>query len=338
MIPKKVVSFGEVMMRLSSPSYKKLEQSQSLDICFGGSEMNVSASLKRLGIDASHVTVFPDNTLGLMAKNYLYNLQLDTTHIKMAGSRIGLYFIEKGASMRASEIVYDRDFSAFQNLNPKWFDWEKILKRAGWFHWSGITASLSQNAAQCCLDAVKTAQKLGIRVSSDIYYRSGQWNYGKKPQDILPTLAEYSNILLANADNMKELLGISVSDNTENDFVEASQQTLKQYPNIKKVINTHRKQISSHHNSISAMAFDGNHLSESIEMDIPFIVDRVGGGDAFLAGFIYGQLMDFDDQKSINYGIAASAFKHTIEGDINLATKKDIELLLSGDTTGRLRR
>ena len=335
MIPKKFVSFGEVMMRLSSPNFHKLEQSQSLDLCFGGSEMNVAASLARLGIDSSHVSVFPNNTIGKMAKTYLKSLDLDTKEIKLKGDRIGLYFYEKGASMRPSQIVYDRNYSAFQQLNPSWFDWKQILKRADWFHWSGISPSLSQNVATCCLDAVKTAQSMGIPVSADIFYRSGQWNYGKKPQDILPELTENSNIVLANAQNMEELLGIKTK---EGDFIEASQETMACYKNIQKVVNTNRISLSSHHNKISAELFDGQNLHKSSEIDIPFIIDRVGGGDAFLGGFIYSQLKKQSDLDSINFGIAASALKHTIEGDINLASLNEIENLSAGDFSGRLKR
>lgn len=337
MIPKKVVSFGEVMMRLSTPNYKKIHQSKAFEITFGGSEMNVTASLARFGIDAVHVTAFPDNAIGQKALSFLKELDLDTTFIKNSGDRIGLYFFEKGASMRPSQIVYDRDNSAFKNLNPTWFDWKKILKRADWFHWSGITASLSQNAADACLDAVTTARSMGIPVSADIFYRNGQWNYGKKPQEVLPELAANSTVLLANAQNMEELLGIKTS-NADNVFVDACQKTMLKYPSIKKVVDTNRVHISSHHNKISAMLFDGETLHNSNEMDIPFIVDRVGGGDAFLAGFIYGQLMSIGDLNSIDFGIAASALKHTIEGDINFATLEEIETLLKGDKSGRLKR
>lgn len=337
MIAKKVVSFGEVMLRLSSPNYNKLEQSKSFDIGFGGSEMNVVAALSRYGINACHVSVFPNNTIGNMANSYLKELEIDTSEIKMKGERFGLYFYEKGASMRPSQIVYDRNYSAFQQLNPAWFDWKKILKRADWFHWSGITPSLSKNAAVACLEAVKTAQSMGIPVSADVFYRRGQWNYGKQPQDILPELVANSTILLANAQNMEDILGIK-TEKTSNTFVDASKKTMQKYKSIKKVVNTNRENISSHHNKISAELFDGENLQLSKQIDIPFIVDRVGGGDAFLGGFIYAQLQKMMDLDSLDFGIAASALKHTINGDINLASLAEIENVMSGDFSGRLNR
>lgn len=174
MNPKKVVSFGETMMRLSTPSYKKIHQSTSFEINFGGSEMNVTASLANFGLEGIHVTVFPDNDIGLKALSCLKELGLETSFVKISGDRIGIYFFEKGASMRSSKIVYDRGNSAFQNLDPSCFDWKKILQDADWFHWSGITASLSHNAADACLQAVTTARSMGITVSADIFYRSGQ--------------------------------------------------------------------------------------------------------------------------------------------------------------------
>ncbi|WP_304231760.1 sugar kinase [Jiulongibacter sediminis] len=334
---KRVVSFGEVMLRFSAPDYQKIEQAEQFDLSYGGSEMNVSASLARFGIDACHVTVFPKNLIGEKAANYLKQLNLDTRYVVEKGQRMGLYYIEKGASMRASQIVYDRENSAFQNLDPAWFDWEEILNETDWFHWSGITAALSQSAATACLDAVKTAQKLGITVSSDIYYRSDQWKYGKKPQDVLPELASYSNVLLANEANMHELLGAPLSSGHKS-FERTSHDTMKMYQRINKVVNTNRVQISSHHNKISSMLYDGEKLLTSQENDITYIVDRVGGGDAFLGGFIYGQLIYEDDLKSICFGTAASALKHTIPGDINLAGIEEIENVMLGDSSGRIKR
>lgn len=334
---KKVVTFGEVMMRLSSPNYQKIEQVNSLEVSFGGSEMNVAASLRNFGLEAKHVSVFPKNRLGKKAIAYMRLLDLDTSGITLCGDRMGLYFFEKGASMRASQIIYDRKDSAFQNLDPTWFNWEEILKDAKWFHWSGITAALSQNAATACLEAVKVAHKMGITVSSDIYYRQDQWKYGKTPQEILPEIASYSTILLANELNMRDILGVQYADG-DNSFIEASENTMELMPNIKKVVDTKRKQYSSHHNVISSKLFNGKKLIKSQKQDITFIVDRIGAGDAFLGGFIYGQIVLQNDQDSINFGTAASALKHTIEGDFNLASIEEIENLVSGDISGRIKR
>lgn len=334
---KKVICFGEVMLRLSTIDYQKIEQAEVFQQTFGGSEMNVAASLIRYGIDARHVTVFPDNIIGIKALRYIESLGIDSQFIKLHGDRLGLYYLEKGASMRASQIVYDRENSAFANLDPDWFDWEEILKDADWFHWSGITAAISRNTAQACLDAVKAAQRLGLTVSSDIYYRTGQWKFGKSPQEVLPELASYSNLLLANTDNMEKLLGVKVSKGADS-FEKTCMNTMEKFGNIKKVVCTHREQFSSHHNKISATLFDGTKTMKSTVIDITYIVDRVGGGDAFIGGLIYGQLTYCDDQKSIEFGTASSALKHTIQGDINRVDIIEVENLMNGDTSGRIKR
>lgn len=334
---KKVVTFGEVMMRLSAPGYQKLVQTGHMEVRFGGSEMNVAASLANLGMVAKHVTVLPDNQLGKKAKSFIRKLDINTQNVIISGDRMGLYFLEKGASMRSSQILYDRESSAFEKLDPNWFDWAEILSGADWFHWSGITAALSSSAAKACLDAVKMANKLNIPISSDIYFRQGQWKYGKLPTEVLPEIASYSTVLLANELNMRDLLGVEFNEETET-FEDACRKTIQKYPNIKKIVDTDRQSFSSHHNKISSKLFDGEHLYQSVTQEITFIIDRVGGGDAFLGGFIYGQLNLDSDLDSLNFGTAASALKHTIEGDFNLAGIEEIENLVSGDTSGRIKR
>jgi 2-dehydro-3-deoxygluconokinase len=333
----KIVTFGEILLRLSAPNYQKIEQAQSFEATFGGTEMNVAASLAKFGFEARHVGVFPDNLVGQKAKAFVRQLGIDDSKVILDGKRIGLFFQEKGAVMRASQIVYDRADSAFANLNPDWFDWEEILKGADWFHWCGITPALSKEAAQACLAAVKTAQKLGITVSSDIYYRSNLWNYGKTPQDILPELASYSNIILASRKNIEEIFGIK-SVEEKGRFQEAGRKLMEAYPSVKKVIDTERIQISASHNRMNARMWNGEEYLKTGNQDITHIIDRIGSGDAFLAGFIYGQVMFKDDFKSLEYGNAASALKHTIEGDQNLVGIAEVEALVAGDASGRLRR
>lgn len=333
----KIVTFGEVLLRLSTPNYQKFEQAQSFDATFGGTEMNVTAGLVKLGFEGVHVTVFPDNSIGRKATAFLRQLGLNTEFIVEKGKRMGLFFFEKGAVMRASQIVYDRTDSAFANLDPSWFDWEQILKGADWFHWCGITPALSAGAAQACLDAVKTAQKMGITVSSDIYYRSNLWNYGKTPQDILPELASYSNIILASRKNIEEIFGL-VSDTQTGKFAATCQLLMEKYPNIQKVVDTDRIQISASHNQINAKMYNGTEQIKTDYQDITHIVDRIGTGDAFLAGFIYGQLVHKDDLKSLQYGVASNAIKHTIEGDQNLVSATELDAIVAGDKSGRLKR
>lgn len=333
----KIVTFGEVLLRLSTPNFQKIEQATSFNATFGGTEMNVGASLVKLGFDATHVTAFPNNLMGQKAKAFLRFLGVNTSHVVLDGDRIGTFFLETGAVMRASQIVYDRADSAFANLNPDLFDWEKILEGADWFHWCGITPAISEGAAKACLDAVKTAKKLGITVSSDIYYRSNLWKYGKTPQDILPELASYSDIILASRKNIEEIFGLKVTVD-KGKFVEACKMLMENYPNVKKVIDTERIQVSASHNQYAAKMWNGEELIETDYQDITHIVDRIGTGDAFLGGFIYGQLILKDDLQSLRFGTAASALKHTIEGDQNLVTVAEIEAVMSGDKSGRLRR
>jgi 2-dehydro-3-deoxygluconokinase len=333
----KIVTLGEVLMRLSTPNFQKIEQTQSFDATFGGTEMNVGAGLVKLGFEATHITTFPDNLIGQKAKAFLRFLGIKDDYAYLDGERIGLFFLEKGSVMRASQIVYDRANSAFANVNPALFDWEKILDGADWLHWCGITPALSAGAAQLCLDAVKTAQKMGITVSSDIYYRSNLWKYGKTPQEILPELAAYSDIILASRKNIEEIFSIqTISEKGK--FLEAAQLLMEKYPNIKKIFDTDRIQISASHNQINAKMWNGKELLQTDYQNITHIVDRIGTGDAFLAGFIYGQLVYKDDLKSLQFGVASGALKHTIEGDQNLVTVAEIESVMSGDKSGRLKR
>ncbi len=333
----KIVTFGEVLMRLSAPSYQKIEQAHSFEVTFGGTEMNVAASLARFGFEAVHVGVFGDNLVGQKARAFIRQLGISDKYIRLEGKRTGLFFQEKGAVMRASQIVYDRADSAFAHLDPSWFDWDEILEGADWFHWCGITPALSQGAATACLEAVITARKKGITVSSDIYYRSNLWNYGKTPQEVLPELASHSDIILASRKNLEEIFGIKTTEE-KGKFQEASRKLTEIYPAVRKVIDTERIQVSASHNRMNARMWNGREYLKTGNQDITHIVDRIGTGDAFLAGFIYGQVVLGNDLLSLEYGNAASALKHTIEGDQNLAGLAEVEALVAGDASGRLRR
>jgi 2-dehydro-3-deoxygluconokinase len=333
----KIVTFGEVLLRLSTPNFQKIEQATSFNATFGGTEMNVGASLVKFGFEAAHVTTFPNNMMGQKAKAFLRQLDVDTSHVVLEGERVGVFFLETGAVMRASQIVYDRADSSFANINPELFNWDTILAGADWFHWCGITPAISEGAAKACLDAVKTAKKLGITVSSDIYYRSNLWKYGKTPQDILPELASYSDIILASRKNIEEIFGLKTTVE-KGKFVEACKLLMENYPTVKKVIDTERIQVSASHNQYSAKMWNGEELLETDFQDITHIVDRIGTGDAFLGGFIYGQVVLKDDFQSLQFGTAAAALKHTIEGDQNLVTVPEVEAVMGGDKSGRLRR
>jgi 2-dehydro-3-deoxygluconokinase len=334
----KIITFGEVLLRLSTPGFQKIQQAVSFEATFGGTEMNVGAGLAQWGYEAAHVGVFPDNLVGKKAKAHIRTLGISDEYVKLEGQRMGLFFLETGAVSRASQIVYDRADSAFANLDPDWFDWEQILKGADWFHWCGITPAISQGAAAACLNAVKMAKKLGITVSSDIYYRSNLWNYNKTPQEILPELAKYSDVILASRKNLEEIFGIAPSEIEKGKFQDTAAKFMKAYPNVKKVVDTDREQISASHNMLGSKIWNGKEYIKTDAYDVTHIVDRIGTGDAFLAGFIHGQLSGANDLKSLQYGNASSALKHTIPGDQNLVNLDELENLVAGDTSGRLKR
>jgi 2-dehydro-3-deoxygluconokinase len=332
----KVVTFGEVMMRLTAPGFQKLEQATQLNITFGGSEANVAASLALLGIPSAHVTAFPDNAFGQAALQTLRKYGVDVSFIRMDGERMGLYFVETGAVSRPSKIVYDRYRSAFAEIKENSFDWDEILKEAEWFHWSGITPALSASCARECLNAVKAARKKGIFISGDVYFRSNLWKYGKTPQEILPELVSHCDLIIANEHNMQDLFGIEWKE--KETFDQVAQKMMKVYPSLKKIVDTSRISVSASHNKINARLWNGKELLETAYHDITHIVDRIGGGDAFIAGLIYGWMKFKSDLKALEFGMAASALKHTIEGDVNLSTAEEITNVMQGDTSGRIKR
>lgn len=334
---KKVITFGEVMMRLTTPSFARFAQATSLNINFGGGEANVASSLALLGIPSSHVTQFPDNDLGRAAAATYLKFGVGTEYMLFGGERLGIYYVEQGAAMRASKVVYDRFNSAFANLVPSDFDWHNILKDAQWFHFTGITPAISASAAQACLEAVKVAHSLGIRVSADVGYRKNLWQWGKKPHEVMPELIAYCDIIVCSKGDASDMFGIEPNDE-KGSFKSICQQLQTRFPKIKKILNTKRGQLSASHNTLSGQCWNGTEMLKTSTIDIPNIVDRIGGGDAFLAGFIYGELIYQDTQKALEFGVAASALKHTIEGDFNLVTVSEIEMVMKGDVSGKLKR
>ncbi|TLV00239.1 sugar kinase [Dyadobacter luticola] len=328
-----IVSFGEVLMRLSTPGFSRFEQARQFNVTYAGGEANVSAALSYWGHHAAHVTRFPDSPIGRAATQYLDFIGLDTSHIVYGGNRIAVYFLETGVAMRGSQIVYDRANSALAEMQPEDVNWEEILKDAKWFHWAGITPALSQGAADTLLAGVKAAKKLGVTVSGDIFYRPNLWKYGKKPTEILPEITANTDIVIANGENIKEIFDID-----GNDFVESCVNLQKAYPGVKMVVDTKRTSISASHNLLRAYLWNGKELLETGDIEINPIIDRVGGGDAFIAGLIHG-LITFDDQlKALEFGVAASALKHTIEGDALISTVAEVEAIRKGETSGRIKR
>jgi 2-dehydro-3-deoxygluconokinase len=330
---KNVVTFGEIMLRLTTPGNQRFTQSSRFDITYGGAEANVAVSLANFGTASTHVTRFPDNDLGTAATQSLQKCGVGTQHILYGKERMGIYFLENGSMQRASRILYDRFDSAFSHIKKGDVNWNEILKDASWFHYTGITPAISQGAADVCLEALQAANKLKVPVSGDINYRRNLWQYGKSARDIMPALIELTQVMIAGITDLENCLGISGKT-----FQEAAEQTIKKYPGIQKITTTERESVSSSHNKIGAVLSDGKKMFHSKVYDLTHIVDRVGSGDAFMAGLIYGFLSKKDEQEALEFATAACAWKHSIEGDVNLASVSDIEALVKGENVGKLLR
>lgn len=328
-----IVTFGEVLMRLSTPGFARFEQARQFNITYAGGEANVATALSYWGHHTAHVTRFPDTPIGKAAAQYLQYHGVDISSIRFGGDRIAVYFLETGAALRPSQIVYDRYNSSFANQDPAEIDWDVILKDAKWFHWAGITPALSQAAADALLRGIQTARKYGLTVSGDIFYRANLWKYGKRPSEILPALTEGTDIVIANKENIQEIFGIG-----GNDFIESCVNLQKTFPQVSKVVDTKRTSLSATHNLLRAFLWNGTALLETSDIEINPIIDRVGGGDAFIAGLIHGLITFNDEQKALEFGVAASALKHTIEGDALISTLAEVEAIQMGETSGRIKR
>lgn len=329
---KKVLTIGDVMMRLSTPGNERFLQANSYNVVFGGAEANVAVSLAQWDIDAYHMTVFPEHDLGMAAMRYLRQVGVKTDHIFFGPGRLGLYFLENGAMQRPSKIIYDRFDSAFANFEGKGLDWNTILEGVDCFHWTGITPALSQNAADMLLEALKAAKNLGVLVSGDINYRRNLWQYGKGPLDIMPKLIRYTDLIVAGLTDFENCMDI-----TEPDYEDACRQAMKDFPQLKYITTTDRNNISASHNQLQGWLWNGKEILKSKNYDMTHIVDRIGGGDAYMAGLIYG-LLHFPDQTALEFATAASVLKHSIVGDANLVTKEEVLDLMKGENVGRLLR
>lgn len=330
---KKVVTFGEIMMRLSTPGFARFTQAHTFDVVYGGSEANVAVSLAHFGVPTVHVTRFPEHDLGQAATAALRQHGVDTRHIIYGPERMGLYFLENGAAHRASRILYDRFDSAFAHIEPGMIDWETVFQDAGWFHWTGITAAISQGAADACAEALQVARQMGVTISGDINYRRNLWQYGKRAQDVMPALIALCDYVVAGITDFENCLGLSAD--TFEATVQAAQ---RRCPSIKKVATTTRESISSSHNTLSGVLCDGRTLHTTPPYELVPMVDRIGAGDAFMAGLIYGWHTHKTDEATLAFATAACAWKHTIAGDVNVASVAEIEALVKGDQVGKLLR
>lgn len=333
---KKVVTFGEVLMRLSPQGNKKFIQSNSLEFYFGGTEVNVAISLANFGNEVKHISCISDDFVGNTAMGYLRNYNIDTSEISRSERPLGIYFLEVGAVMRPSSISYNRSHSAFSEVQPKMVDWNRALNDCNWMHWTGITPGLSLGAYQTLKEGLQMAIERGVTVSADPTYRRGLWKYGVDPKVALKELLQHSTIFIGGIDEMNEALGSNYGYDNE-DFIKASKELMKEFPNIVKVFDKIRNSINASWQKIKARMWNGSEFKETEFIEITHIVDRIGTGDAFAAGLIYG-LQKYDDFKAMEFGSAACALKHTFEGDINYATVEDVEHILQGNVSGRLIR
>lgn len=344
----KIVTFGEIMLRLATPDYLRFSQANLFTATFGGGEANVAVSLANYGLETEFVTRLPQNDIARACVMDLHKYGVGTENIVYGGERLGIYFLETGAVARASKVVYDRAHSAIADIQPGMINWEEVLKDARWFHWTGITPALSQGAADACQEAIRTANRLGVTVSCDLNYRKNLWKYGKKASEVMPALVEGCDIILGNEEDAEKVFGIKPEGfdvaNTQGEvnaaeFQSVCTQLTSRFPRAKKVIITLRGSINANHNTWSGVLYDGNTLYQAPAYNITHIVDRVGGGDSFMGGLIYG-LVSYpgDDQKALNFAVAASCLKHTIYGDFNQVTVEEVEKLMSGDASGRVSR
>ena len=343
-----VITFGEIMLRLSTPGYLRFGQARQFDATFGGGEANVAVSLANYGVDAKFITRLPENDIAKACIKDLRSYGVDTSGIVFGGDRVGIYFLETGAVARPSKVVYDRANSSIATIQPGMIDWKKVFAGADWFHWTGITPALSQGAADVCLEAIKAANALGVTVSCDLNYRKNLWKYGKKAGEIMPALVEGCDIILGNEEDADKVFGIKPEGFEvtatggaidQQRFQSVGEQLMKRFPRARKVIITLRGSINANHNTWGGVLWDGKTLYQSPRYDITHIVDRVGGGDSFMGGLIYGLLTyTGDDQKALNFAVAASCLKHTIFGDYNQVTVAEVENLMKGDASGRVSR
>ena len=347
---KKVVTFGEIMLRLAPPGFLRFSQTNTFDIIYGGGESNVAISLANYGVPVRFVTRIPENDIGQSAKMEMRKRGVETEFMIYGGDRLGIYFLETGAVSRGSKVVYDRAHSAMSEIQIGMIDWDEAFDGVEWFHWTGITPAISQSAADACLEAVKIAHEKGITISTDLNYRAKLWKYcdNSKRENIMTELTSYSDIILGNEEDAEMHFDIKPEGLTvqiegkevkAEAFLSVCKQMMKKFPKSKKVITTLRGSISASHNTWAGVMYDGTTMLKSTQYQITDIVDRVGGGDSFMGALIYG-LIKFqnDDQKALNFAVAASCLKHTIKGDANLVTVDEVNKLVEGDSSGRVAR
>jgi 2-dehydro-3-deoxygluconokinase len=342
---KTIVTFGEVMMRLATPQHQRFIQARQFDVTFAGGEANVAASLAQYGLPVQFATRLPDNELGDACLNFLRQYGVGVDYVARGGERLGVYFLEAGAVQRPSKVIYDRADSAIATIPQGVLPWKDIFANAQWFHWTGITPAISEAAARECLTAARIAREMGLTVSCDLNYRAKLWKWGQSAGEVMPSLLALCDVAVGNEEDAEKVFGIRASgaDVTGGRVDAASyrrvcEKLVERFPNLKTVAITLRGSLSASHNTWSGVLYHDGAFYNGPKYDIAPIVDRVGGGDSFCGGLIYGLLTLGDPQQAIDFAVAASCLKHSIHGDFNLVRVDEVEKLMSGDASGRVSR
>ncbi len=337
----KVVAFGEILLRLSTERHLRFSQAKTFSANYGGGEFNVAVSLANYGVDTEFVTRLPDNEIGHTALQEIRKMNVSAQNISFGGDRLGIYFLETGAGSRGSNVIYDRANSSIATIPKGTFDWPKIFEGKTGFHWSGITAAISEQAATECLEAIKAAHALGLTVSCDLNYRSKLWKYGKKPSDIMPEMLRYCHVVLGDIDTAYLMLGLEKVNpeyTDENSLLNHYSKLKTHCPELKIAATTLRYSVSASHQRIGGILYDGQTIYKAAVKEVTPVVDRVGTGDAFMGGLLYGLISNSGNhQRTIDFAVAACCLKHTIVGDYNLATLTEIENSIN-DTSGKVSR
>ena len=339
-----VVTLGEVMLRLKSPGFERMFQSPLLEATFGGAEANVAASLAQFGVDARFVSAIPANNIGDSCIASLRSFGVDTSMVLRQGERLGIYFLENGANQRPSRVTYDRAGSSISTVNASDFDWNAVFEGADWFHISGVTPAISASAAELSIAAARAARERGISVSCDYNYRKNLWRYGKKAPEVMRELVACAHVGIANEEDCQKALGIEVDVDVSSGYLGhdkyrvLAERVLDEFPNLRRQVITLRESHSADRNGWSAVLHNRRDFLSSTQYEITDIVDRVGGGDSFAAGVIYGLRTYGDDLRALEFATAASCLKHSILGDVNRVTVAEVEALVAGDASGRVQR
>jgi 2-dehydro-3-deoxygluconokinase len=341
----KVVLFGEIMLRLAPPAYGRFTQARTFEAVYGGGEANVAASLANYGETAEFVTRLPANDLGDACLAFLRSFNINTNHIARGGDRIGIYFLEMGAAQRGSKVIYDRAGSSFATIRPGTIDWQEVFNGADWFHWTGITPAVSQAAADVCLESIRAAKQSGLTVSCDMNYRAKLWQWGKPAGEVMQDLVALSDIAIGNEEDAEKFFGIIAPGvdvlrgklDSEN-YAFVCGKLAQRFPGLKMIALTLRGSLSASQNTWSAVLWNRGEFFAAPAYNISFIVDRVGGGDAFSGGLIYGLRKYCNPEKALRFAVAASCLKHSIAGDFNQVTAAEVEALMSGNASGRVVR